>query len=104
MPIKTDRSDAEGIARLPHLGWFRTDHGNSVSAQELRAVLSANKAVQQGVITLGISLRGPLWNCGLKVGIVSRGRFGQRICKVWAGSPMLQAATDPVLSAGSALS
>ncbi|MFX0546967.1 IS110 family transposase [Roseovarius sp. S1116L3] len=23
MPIKTDRRDAEGIARLLHLGWFR---------------------------------------------------------------------------------
>jgi transposase len=26
MPIKTDRRDAEGIARLLHLGWFRPVH------------------------------------------------------------------------------
>ena len=26
MPIKTDRRDAEGIARLLHLGWFRPAH------------------------------------------------------------------------------
>ena len=58
MPIKTDRRDAEGIARLLHLGWFRPVHCKSVSAQEVRAVLSARKAVQQGFITLEMSLRG----------------------------------------------
>ncbi len=30
MPIKTDRRDAEGIARLLHLGWFRPVHCKSV--------------------------------------------------------------------------
>ena len=29
MPIKTDRRDAEGIARLLHLGWFRRVRTNS---------------------------------------------------------------------------
>lgn len=46
MPIKTDRRDAEGIARLLHLGWFRPVHCKSVSAQETRAVLSVRKAIQ----------------------------------------------------------
>lgn len=46
MPIKTDRRDAEGIARLLHLGWFRPVHCKSVSAQEVRAVLGARKAVR----------------------------------------------------------
>lgn len=41
MPIKTDRRDAEGIARLLHLGWFRPAHCKSVSAQEVRALLGA---------------------------------------------------------------
>ena len=38
MPIKTDRRDAEGIARLLHIGWFRPGHCKSVSAQEVRAL------------------------------------------------------------------
>lgn len=58
MPIKTDRRDAEGIARLLHLGWFRPVHCKSVSAQEVRAVLGARKALQQGMIALEMSLRG----------------------------------------------
>jgi len=31
-PVKTDRRDAEGIARLLHLGWFRLVHCKSASA------------------------------------------------------------------------
>ena len=61
MPIKTDRRDAEGIARLLHLGWFRPVHCKSVSAQEVRALLGARKAVQQSFIA---------WNspCGVCCG------------------------------------
>lgn len=103
MPIKTDRRDAEGIARLLHLGWFRPVHCKSVSAQEVRAVLGARKAVQQGFITLEMSLRGLLRNFGLKVGAISRGQFEQRIRELAAGNPMLEAATEPILRARSAL-
>lgn len=103
MQIKTDRRDAEGIARLLHLGWFRPVHCKSVSAQEVRAVLSARKAVQQGFITLEMSLRGLLRNFGLKVGTISRGRFEQRIRELATGNPMLEAATEPMLCARSAL-
>jgi transposase len=103
MPIKTDRRDAEGIARLLHLGWFRPVHCKSVSAQEVRAVLCARKAVQQGFIALEMSLRGLLRNFGLKVGAISRGRFEQRISELVAGNPMLLAATEPLLRARSFL-
>lgn len=75
MPIKTDRRDAEGIARRLHLGWFRPVHCKSVSAQEVRAVLGARKAIQQGMLALEMSLRGLLRNFGLKVGAISRGRL-----------------------------
>jgi transposase len=91
MPIKTDRRDAEGVARLLHLGWFRPVHCKSVSAQEVRAVLGARKAVQQGFIALELSLRGLLRNFGLKVGTISRGRFEQRIRELAAGNSMLRA-------------
>ncbi len=99
MPIKTDRRDAEGIARLLHLGWFRPVHWKSVSAQEVRAVLNARKAVQQGFTGLEMSLRGLLRNFGLKVGCISRGRFEQRIRELTTGNPMLEAATEPMLRA-----
>jgi transposase len=103
MPIKTDRRDAEGIAGLLHLGWFRPVHCKSVSAQEVRAVLGAHKAVQQGMINLEMSLRGRRRNFGLKVGAISRGRFELRIRELAEGNPMLGLATEPMLRARAGL-
>lgn len=103
MPIKTDRRDAEGIARLLHLGWFRPVHCKSVSAQEVRALLSARKAIQQGMITLELALRGLLRNFGLKVGTISRGQFDARIRELVDGNAMLQAAAGPMLRARASL-
>jgi transposase len=103
MPIKTDRRDAEGIARLLHLGWFRPVHCKFVSAQEVRAVLNVRKAVQQGFLALEMSLRGLLRNFGLKVGTISRGRFEPRVRELTTGNSMLETATEPMLRARSAL-
>lgn len=66
-------------------------------------MLNARKAVQQGFITLEMSLRGLLRNFGLKVGTISRSRFEQRIRELAAGNPMLVAATQPMLRARAAL-
>ena len=103
MPVKTDRRDAGGIARLLHLGWFRPAHCKSVSAQAVRAVLCARKAVRQSMIALELSLRGLLRTFGLKVGAISWGRFELRIRELAAGNPMLEAATGPMLRARASL-
>lgn len=99
MPIKTDRRDAEGLARLLQMGWYRPVHCKSISAQEMRALLSARKAVQQAVINLELSLRGVLRNFGLKMGRVAKGRFDARVQELTQGNPMLEAAANPILSA-----
>ena len=59
--------------------------------------------MQQGLITLEMSLRGLLRNFGLKVGTISRGRFEQPIRDLRVFNPMLEAATEPMLRARSAL-
>ncbi|TCM86563.1 hypothetical protein EV216_104115 [Rhodovulum steppense] len=66
-------------------------------------MLGARKAVQQGFITLEMSLRGLLRNFGLKVGSISRGRFEPRIRELTAGNPMLETATEPMLRARQSL-
>ena len=103
MPIKTDRRDAEGIARLLHLGWFRPVHCKSVTAQEVRVILSARKAIQQNMLALEMSLRGLLRNFGLKVGTISRGKFEHRIRALADGNAMLEMATAPMLRARASL-
>lgn len=99
MPIKTDRRDAEGIARLLQMGWFRPVHCKSVSSQERRAVLTARKAVQKALTQLELSVRGILRNFGLKMGKVSKGRYEVRVRELVAGNELLEAAVEPVLRA-----
>ncbi|MBC7152991.1 MAG: IS110 family transposase [Rhizobium sp.] len=98
MPNKTDRRDAEGIARLLQMGWFRPVHRKSMSAQETRALLSARKAIQQALLNIELSMRGILRNFGLKLGNVSKGRYEARVRELVEGNPMLEAAAKPVLT------
>ena len=101
MPIKTDRRDAEGIARLLQMGWFRPVHCKTVSSQETRALLTSRKSVKDALVNMELSLRGVLRNFGLKLGAVSKGRYEAR-SRVWeliAGNTMLEAAAEPILRA-----
>jgi transposase len=103
MPVKTDRRDAEGIAQLLRMGWFRPVHCKSVSAQEMRALLSTRKTLQKAILDIEGSLRGVLRNFGLKFGAISKGRYEQRVGELVAGNKMLEAASAAVLQARAAL-
>ena len=103
MPIKTDRRDAEGIARLLQMGWFRPVHCKAVSSQEMRALLTSRKSVKNAIIDIELSLRGVLRNFGLKIGAVSKGRWEDRVRELIAGNAMLEAAAAPILRARAAL-
>jgi transposase len=68
MPVKSDRNDARGIARLLRFGWFRPVHCKSTKAQERRALLTAYELVRAKLRDLKLSLRGILRGFGLKSG------------------------------------
>src|ERR1700730_16219304 len=78
MPVKSDRNDARKIAQLMRLGWFRPVHCKSMSAQEIRAMLTARKLVQSKLLDLENSLRGILRGFGLKVGKTTKRNFASR--------------------------
>ena len=103
MPIKTDRRDAEGIARLLQMGWFRPVHCKSVSSQETRALLTTRKAIQHSITNLELSLRGVLRNFGLKMGPVTKRTYEARVRELTAGNSKLTAAADPILRVRDAL-
>lgn len=103
MPIKTDRRDAEGIARLLQTGWYRPVHCKSVSSQEMRVLLTTRKSLQQSIINLELSIRGVLRNFGLKVGRVSKGQYEARIRELAVGNPVLELAANTTLHARAAL-
>ncbi len=50
MPVKSDRNDGRGIAQLMRLGWFRPVHCKSAAAQEVRALLTARKLIQNSTM------------------------------------------------------
>jgi transposase len=103
MVVKTDRKDARGIAQLLRMGWFRPVHCKSPPAQEVRALLVGRKLLQAKLLDVELSIRGILRGFGLKVGVVSKGRFAARIRELVTGQAMLERVTLPMLRAREAL-
>ena len=104
MPVKTDRRDAEGIARLLQMGWFRPVHCKSVSAQEMRALLAARRAIQKAALDVELSARAGC--CGTSAsssGPISRGGYAARVRERADGNAMLETMAEAVLRAREAL-
>src|SRR6201982_154183 len=98
MPVKSDRTDARTIAQLMRLGWFRPVHCKSITAQEIRAMLTARKLVQSKLLDVENSLRGILRGFGLKVGKTTGRSFAGRIQELVAGHPTLETIATALLS------
>ncbi len=103
MTVKTDRRDARGIAQLLRLGWYRSVHAKSASAQEVRALLTARKLIQSKQLDIESGIRGVLRGFGLKVGPISRGRFDLRVRELVAGQQTLEVVIGAMLAARTAL-
>jgi transposase len=103
MPVKTDKKDARGIAQLMRLGWFRPVHCKSLPAQEIRAVLTARKILQNKLHDIDLCLRGILRGFGLKVGKTTPRTFAARIRELVEGHPTLEAIASSLLKARDAL-
>ena len=103
MPVKSDRNDARKIAQLMRLGWFRPVHCKSITAQEIRAMLTARKLVQSKLLDIENSLRGILRGFGLKVGKTTRTNFAGRIGELVKGHPSLQTIAEALLRARAVL-
>ena len=103
MPVKTDRTDARGIAQLMRLGWFRPVHCKSLPAQEVRALLTTRKLLQAKRHDVEMSLRGVLRGFGLKVGPTTPKTFAGRVRDLVAHHDTLQTIADALLKARAVL-
>ena len=103
MTVKTDRNDARGMAQLMRMGWFRPVHVKAPMVQEIRALLTARKLLVAKLRDVEGSLRGILRGFGLKVGVISNGKFEARIRELVAGQAMLERVVGPLLRARAAL-
>jgi len=94
---KTDRNDARGIAQMMRVGLFKPVHVKTLVAQEQRMLLTSRKLLQRKLLDVESDLRGTLRNFGLKVGVVSGGRYEARVRELVAGFPRLTAIAEPLL-------
>jgi transposase len=94
---KTDRNDARGITQMMRVGLFKPVHVKTLVAQEQRMLLTSRKLLQRKLLDLECELRGTLRNFGLKVGIVSGGRYEARVRELVTDFPRLAAIVGPLL-------
>jgi transposase len=103
MTVKTDRNDARGIAQVARTGWFKPVHVKSIDSQQARTLAAARKHIVRSVAAAEHVIRGLLRPFGLKVGVVSRTSFANRVRELVAGKAMLVSIMDPLLAAREAL-
>jgi len=103
MPVKTDRTDARGLAQLMRLGWFRAVHCKSLPAQEVRALLTTRTLLRAKRHDVEMSLRGVLRGFGLKVGPTTPKTFESRVRDLVAQHDTLQTIADALLKARAVL-
>jgi transposase len=94
---KTNRNDARGIAQMMRVGLYKPVHVKTIRSQEIRMLLTARRFVQTKIVDAENNLRGLRRNFGLKVGIVSRLKFDQRILDLLEQSPHLRLTIEPLL-------
>src|ERR1700686_4939435 len=95
---KTDRNDARGIAQMMRVGLFKPVHVKTLVAQEQSMLLTSRKLLQRKLLDVESDVRGTLRNFGLKVGVVSGGRYEARIRELVEGFPRLAAIAEPLLN------
>src|SRR3984893_4272998 len=91
---KTDRNDARGIAQMMRVGLFKPVHVKHLLPQDTRMLLTSRKLLQRKLLDVESDLRGTLRNFGLKVGVVSGGRYEARVRELVEGFPRLAASGE----------
>jgi transposase len=97
MTVKTDRNDARAMAQLMRMGWFRPVHVKTLPAQEVRALLTGRKLLLGKLRDIELDIRGLLRGSGLKLGVISKGKYAARIRELVGGHPMLGPVADAML-------
>ncbi len=103
MRNKTDRNDAQGIAQLVRLGWFRRVFVKSDEAQRVRMLLVSRSHLLGKSQDIENCIRGSLKVFGLRIGIVTKRGFEKRVLELVADDPSLMAIVEPMLRARCAI-
>jgi transposase len=88
-PVKSDRSDARGLAEMVRMGWYREVQIKSLAAHERRALLAARHRLVLIRLELDAQIRGMLKPFGLVVGPGNSDAFIRRAEALTEGHPVL---------------
>jgi transposase len=100
---KSDANDAEGLAQLARLGWYKEVYVKSAEAHLIRGHLLARALMDKARRDMENQIRAQLRIFGLKVGAVSRGRFEERVLGLLERLPALRLPIQQLLEARHAL-
>jgi transposase len=96
---KNDQNDAEGLAQILRLGWYRPVHVKSYEAHRVRAMLGARAQLVGMVVRLSNQVRGLLKVFGIVVAGVRGASFGRRVEELVTGRPEVAEIVRPLLEA-----
>ncbi len=94
---KTDANDAEGLAELARMGWYRRVMAKRRETRLSRALLLARQQLVRQRRDLENQVRALLRGFGLAVGMVSKARFEERVWRLIDREPALEDAVGPLL-------
>ena len=98
-PVKTDANDAEGLAQLVRVSWYKEVQVKSLEAQRLRALLTSRQQLVQARVSLVNQVRGLLRPFGLVVRPNRGQSFEERVAELAAGDEILTVVTDTLVAA-----
>ncbi len=91
---KSDRADAEALAQLARIGWYREVHIKSEASDHLRVLLGARERLIEIRKDIEAQVRGVLKTYGIRLGTVTQGRqrasFREQVTAAAAGIPALE--------------
>lgn len=94
---KTDDNDAEGIAQIIRVGWYREVTVKGFDCQAVRALLVARAQLVSQITTLKNCVRGILKTFGLVIRKGLRSQFPKQVREAIAADPVLAAIIEPTL-------
>ena len=96
---KTDQNDAEGLAQVMRMGWYRAVHVKSFETHRARALLGARAQLVGMTTRLSNHIRGVLKTFGLLPGAMRGMRFDRRVEVLISDRPDVAPIVQPMLSA-----
>lgn len=100
---KTDRNDAQGLAELMRIGWYKEAYVRTVDAQHIRSMMNARYQLRQCRKDVLNQMRGIVKVFGLYTGTTATRRFPEILRQIAAENPMAAKMLTPLLNAFHAL-